>query len=1047
MSKTRGISPSKRNRFVCGALSILMAMGALPGYALGDEVVPGDTAAEKSAVEAVATAAPAETQAAEPTAAASDAADAAETAVSAAVDTASPEPTAEVIDQNIVHADMKLENGYYYQLIAPGTRTTVTFTNSGDSLPYGAVLTLTGDGIEVAPSSVTVNGSKSYSFVISAASEGVHKAKLVAKTAAGYEYYSRELLFICARDRYDFDIPVICSDMVGESIQKVDFLQADNPSTKLAINPDLMPSGYRAAWNISHTTGDGSATIKLTDSSTQRTPPVLYTKSGVGKAEATITLTVILPAGEVLEREIPVEYEVRAQVPMSFKTTGDVVVAKLGETAAVDLTTGEAGSALTDGMSVSAAFKSNYDATLTTTTFSADKGFSIGATRSGVYQVTVTAVSDVPGLADGAKFSKDVCLIVADENGNLPFGLFKITPDKLSATLYSDASTLGTVSVIPTFDIPDGTAFLTEWSVKDSKGNTANITADTTGHARGDVAMLKTAGSVTAGEYTVTATINLAGAVTTVSVPLTLTAGQPVIDGLRESYTVPYSYSEYVISAPGVMLEKSSGKWAEYNGSVKWKCEAADSSAKSALASIKTDSSSGYTRITLASPRKNGCYNVKFTATLADGRSASATVTLELADANGVVPTPAPTADPSKPRMGTVTAKRVNVRSGAGTTFSALGQVEQGTRISVTGWNNEWYKFTFNGKDAYIKGEYVKLDALPTTAPTAAPAATTTPKPTATPAPAESGDMGRVNVSSGALRLRESADGSARVLTTMPAGASVQILGEEGDWYKVRYGSYTGFCSKQYITRTSSPTAKPTATAKPGATATPAPTASAQVGTVTLSNTSSKLIVRAAASRTSAEVTRVGHGTQVTILGSESGFYKIKVGTYTGYVVKDYVKLAQSPSAKPTATPKPTATASPSVKYCTVIKSGGLALHETEQGATVRTIPNYGVVQLIKDFGTWAHVKYEGTTGYVESKYLKSGIIKPDDSNYLKAKVTLSTSSTMFLRASASKSANVVTTIPNGATVDVIERGTTWHKVRYNGSTGYCMGKYLTILG
>ena len=58
-----------------------MAMGALPGYALGDEAVTGDTAAEKSAVEAVATAVPAETQAAEPTAAASDAADAAETAV------------------------------------------------------------------------------------------------------------------------------------------------------------------------------------------------------------------------------------------------------------------------------------------------------------------------------------------------------------------------------------------------------------------------------------------------------------------------------------------------------------------------------------------------------------------------------------------------------------------------------------------------------------------------------------------------------------------------------------------------------------------------------------------------------------------------------------------------------------------------------------------------------------------------------------------------------------------------------------------------------
>ena len=62
--------------------------------------------------------------------------------------------------------------------------------------------------------------------------------------------------------------------------------------------------------------------------------------------------------------------------------------------------------------------------------------------------------------------------------------------------------------------------------------------------------------SVTAGEYTVTATINLAGAVTTVSVPLTLTAGQPVIDGLRRKL-VPYILTANN-SAPGVMLEKSS---------------------------------------------------------------------------------------------------------------------------------------------------------------------------------------------------------------------------------------------------------------------------------------------------------------------------------------------------------------------------------------------------------------------------------------------------------------------------------------------------------
>lgn len=1036
MSNARGIRQRKRRRLICGALSVLMAVGVLPGYALGE-----DASETPAAVLTAADETPIAPTAAVPT----ETENAPQELDSAMKDEAAATPEVETVDQRAVKADMNLANGYKYQVISPNTRTTVTFTNSGESLAYGTVLTLTGDGLDVIPSSTTINGSQSYSFVISASSEGVHKAKLTAKTTNGYEYYSCELLFICASDRYDFDIPVICSDMVGKSIQKVDFLLADSPSTKLAINPELMPDGYRAAWNISSTTGSGNATIRLTTNSSQRTPPVLYSKTGVGKVEAMITLTVILPAGEVLERNIPVVYDVRAQVPMSFKTTGDVIVAKLGEVAAVDLTTGESGSALTDGMSVSAAFKSAYDATLTTTTFSAEKGFSIGATKPGIYQVTVNAVSDVAGLVDGAKFSKDVYLIVADENGKLPAGLFTITPDKLTATLYSDESTLGTMTVKPTFDMPESVTFVTAWSITDSNGNKCDITADTTGHARGDVAALKAASSVSAGEYTVTATVNFAGAVTTVSAPLTLKAGQPSIDGLRDSYTVPYSYSEYVISAPGVTLETSSGKWTEYKGSVTWKCEAADSSAKAAFASINTDSSSGYTIIKLSSPRKTGTYNLKFTATLADGRSASKVVAMGLADSSGVVPTPAPTADPNQPRMGTVTAKRVNVRSGAGTGFASIGQLEQGARISVTGWTNEWYKFKFNGSDAYIKGEYVKLDALPTTAPTVTPKPTATSKPTATTAPTATADMGRVDVSSGSLRLRESANGTARVLTTMPDGASVQILGTEGDWYKVKYGAYTGYCSKQYITRMASPTA----TVKPSATPTAAPTSSTQTGTVALSNTSSKLIVRASASRTSAEVTRVSHGTQVTILGTEGDFYKIKTGAYTGYVMKTYVKLTQTPTAtaKPTSTPKPTATATPALKYYTVVKSGGLALHETEQGATVRTIPNYGVVQLIKDFGTWANVNYEGTVGYVESKYLRAGIIEPDGTNYLKAKVTLSSSSSMFMRATASTSANVVTTIPNGATVDVIERGSTWHKVRYNGATGYCMSRYLTILG
>lgn len=49
------------------------------------------------------------------------------------------------------------------------------------------------------------------------------------------------------------------------------------------------------------------------------------------------------------------------------------------------------------------------------------------------------------------------------------------------------------------------------------------------------------------------------------------------------------------------------------------------------------------------------------------------------------------------------------------------------------------------------------------------------------------------------LNLRESPSTSANLLTRMPGDASFDILGEEGDWYRVKYNEYTGYVSKQYV--------------------------------------------------------------------------------------------------------------------------------------------------------------------------------------------------------------------------------------------------------
>lgn len=47
--------------------------------------------------------------------------------------------------------------------------------------------------------------------------------------------------------------------------------------------------------------------------------------------------------------------------------------------------------------------------------------------------------------------------------------------------------------------------------------------------------------------------------------------------------------------------------------------------------------------------------------------------------------------------------------------------------------------------------------------------------------------------------LRKQADKESKALQTIPQGEEVSILSKSGDWYKVRYGNYTGYLMKKYV--------------------------------------------------------------------------------------------------------------------------------------------------------------------------------------------------------------------------------------------------------
>jgi len=80
-----------------------------------------------------------------------------------------------------------------------------------------------------------------------------------------------------------------------------------------------------------------------------------------------------------------------------------------------------------------------------------------------------------------------------------------------------------------------------------------------------------------------------------------------------------------------------------------------------------------------------------------------------------------------------------NVRSGPGTTFTKIGEVQQGQSFEITGKNQvgTWWQFSFNGQPAWISGDMVSANAAAQSVQVAASVPTVPVQPTAAPRPVQ----------------------------------------------------------------------------------------------------------------------------------------------------------------------------------------------------------------------------------------------------------------------------------------------------------------------
>lgn len=122
----------------------------------------------------------------------------------------------------------------------------------------------------------------------------------------------------------------------------------------------------------------------------------------------------------------------------------------------------------------------------------------------------------------------------------------------------------------------------------------------------------------------------------------------------------------------------------------------------------------------------------------------------------------------------TTTSSALNVRSGAGSSYSIIAGISRGSYITLISKTGSWWKVEYSsGQYGYCSDEYIT--SVISTA-------------------------GYVNTASTSLNVRTGAGASYSIQGVIPRGTSVLILSEANGWSKILYnGTQTGYVSSSYI--------------------------------------------------------------------------------------------------------------------------------------------------------------------------------------------------------------------------------------------------------
>lgn len=421
------------------------------------------------------------------------------------------------------------------------------------------------------------------------------------------------------------------------------------------------------------------------------------------------------------------------------------------------------------------------------------------------------------------------------------------------------------------------------------------------------------------------------------------------------------------------------------------------------------------------------------------------------------------------------------------TTAAVLAQLAQDTVVTVLSSDGSWAQVRAQGQTGYVLAEALAdTDAQPQPGDEGI----------VQPSVPASGLTAVVTTEYGSLNLRAQARAGSRVLTTIPRGATIDVTQRGSTWCGVTYAGVSGYVMSEFLTFANEQQ-QPAAPSQGEMRATVV-TPSGSLNLREMPRAGSRILTRVPPYEVLSVQERGAEWCAVTYAGYSgyvmTSFLRFEEPTVTPAPepveteapgpepteMEEPTPLpteTATPTPEPVETPAPVIEDEPDVAYVNTA-SGSLNLRQqpSKNSRVLRTIPRGADVTVLAYGEPWCAVSYLGTEGYVMTSFLRFETSQtpatetppPAETEAPVQTVTpvqtvapvqteepapsredpgwVSTASgSLNLREAPVKNARALAQIPRLARVTILERGSEWSHVRYQGIEGFAMTRYLTV--